>query len=265
MSGTFDHNGGIDPDAGRILDFLGKKGSGKSVYAMWFAMNFPYDLVVIDVAGDDGPDGPDVVTFSGTLGDGTIPETWPEHRRLHDDRGNPIRMIVRYIPDPGSETFLQDMDAVVGLAMKHGRCGLLIHEIGVAAPANRTQANMRRFLMANRHRSVTGFLCGPRAMAMDTLVLAQADLIFTFEMKGVADRQRIAESIGWNVKEYSEAVHQLGKHEYLRYDNNEPAPEAGQQDVRLVHFPPLPAVTVDKVLAWKAGQRPARITKAGLV
>lgn len=278
MSGTFDYNDGraIDPHAGRILVFLGKKGSGKSIMAMSFAMNYPYDLVVIDVAGDDGPEGPDVVTFSGTLADGTIPTTWPEHRRLFDDHGRPIRMILRFIPDPGSKTFLEDCDAVVGLAMKHGEktqraaggrggCGLLVHEIGVIAPANQTQPNMRRFLMANRHAGVTGFLCGPRSMAMDTLILAQADLVYTFEMKGVRDRQRIAESVGWNVVEFHEAVLELGPHEYLRYDNNEQAPARGGTDFRLLAFDPLPMEQVARVQAWKTGQRPERITKAVLV
>lgn len=264
MSGTFTlaSGTGIDPEAGRILVFLGKKGSGKSVYAMLFAQAYPFDLVVIDVAGDDGPQGPDVVTITGTLGDGTIPTTWPEHRRLFDRAGQPLRMILRFIPDHGSDTALDDMDAIVGLALRHGRCALLIHEIGVVAPANQTRPNMRRFLMANRHRQVTGFLCGPRSKAMDTLVLAQADLVIVFELKGVGDRQRIAESIGWNTAEFHEAVLALGLHEYLRYDNNEPAPRAGGADLRLVHFPALPAAKVAQVKAWAGGARPARVTQA---
>lgn len=268
MSGTFTHGGGIDPEAGRILDFLGKKGSGKSIFAMFYAMHFPGDVVVIDVAGDDGPVGPDVVTVTGRTGDPHFPPGWPEASRLYVD-GHAQRMIVRYIPDPGSETFLGDCDAIVGMAMDHGRrvgrCALLVHEIGVIAPANRTQPHMRRFLMANRHAHVTGFLCGPKSMAMDTLVLAQADLIYVFELKGIADRQRIAESIGWNVREFADAVHQLGPHEYLRYDNNELQPEPGAPDPRLLHFPPLPRSTVDAVLAWKTGVRPPAMAKAAVV
>jgi hypothetical protein len=268
VTGTFETDGSIDPSAGRILDFIGKKGSGKSVYAMYFAKNFPGDIVVIDVAGDDGPVGPDVVTITGKSGDPSFPPSWPEHARLYID-GKPQRMILRYIPDPGSDMFLADCDAIVGLAMAHGRemgrCLLLVHEIGVIAPANRTQPNMRRFLMANRHHHLMGALCGPKSMAMDTLILAQADLVFVFELKGVADRQRIAESIGWNAREFSAAVHDLGRHEYLRYDNNEPAPASGEVDRRLVHFDPLPASIVDQVLAWKDGKRSPALEKAMVV
>jgi hypothetical protein len=216
---------------------------------------YPYDKVVIDVAGDDGPTGPDIVQLSGTVD--TMDRKWPEYRRT-DDRP----MILRYVPDAGSPTFLEDMDAVVGMAMQHGHCAILIHEMGVLAQANRTPAHTRRLLMHNRHAHVTGIFCMPRPMTVDPLVIAQSDLIYTFELPNPADRRRVAEVAGWDVDDFDAGVHGLRPHGYLLFDANLPQPEDGQRDMRMLDMPPLPADVVASVKRWAAGRPAAPVLMA---
>jgi hypothetical protein len=248
MSGTFDQHGRIDTHRGIIATFIGKKRSGKSVMALLLFRSYPGDRVVIDVAGDDGPVGPDVVNLKGTVDD--LPHRWPEHLR---EDGKP--MTLRYCPDAGSPTFLEDMDCVVSLAMTHGDCCLLVHEAGRLAPANQTQPHTKRLLMHNRHQRVTALFCMPRSQGIDPLILSQSDLVYTFEVPNPADRRRIAETIGWNPRDFDDAVHDLGPHEYLRFDGNEMKPNQGDEDDRLLHFPPLPADVVNDVKRWTDGHR----------
>jgi hypothetical protein len=266
---TFDAHGQLDPARGVIVSCFGKKHSGKSIMALLIAQSYPYDIAVLDIAGDDGPmprkpgEGThDVVEIRGDAE--TLPRKWPEHLR-HEQRP----MIVRYVPDPGSATLLEDLDQVVGLAYNHSGnprpAMLLVHEVGVLAPANRTPPHVRRVLMHNRHRSLTVAFCGPRPMDIDPLVVSQADLVYTFELNNPADRRRIAENIGWNPREFDTAVHDLGPHEYLLYDHNIPKPPLGtrpEDDDRLVHRDALPADVVADVQRWQRGQ-PARQDTAG--
>lgn len=245
--GTFDRRGGIDPHRGVIVTCIGKKRSGKSVMGLMFFRAYPGDRVVIDVAGDDGPHGPDVVELHGTVDD--LPRRWPESQRHDNDP-----MTLRYVPDPGSPTYREDMDAVVALAMTHGDCCLLVHEAGTLAPVHQTLPHTRRLLMQNRHRRVTAIFCTPRSQGMDPLILSQADLVYTFAVPNPADRRRIADSIGWNPAQFDEGVHALGQHEYLRFDANE-----DDENSRLLHFPALPAEVVHDVLKWSSGYRPIQV------
>lgn len=256
MSGTFNDRGELEPSAAAIIAIFGKKGSGKSILGDAFGAAWPYDMVVVDVAGDDGPDprprqAPgthDVHVLTGSVDE--LPTSWPEHLR------NSRRpMILRYCPDAGSATEAEDMDAMVGLAYHHSSTDrpamLLIHEIGRVAPAGRTQPHMRRVVNHSRHRALTVVACGPRPLTVEPLVIAQADLVYTFELNQPADRQRVAENIGWEPREFSAEVHALGLHEHLRFDAREPKPEQdGDEDYRLVVLPALPPDVVAAAQAW---------------
>jgi hypothetical protein len=219
-------------------------------------------MVVIDVAGDDGPmpTKPGEGSYDRHVLRGAVhelPPRWPESLRRERRP-----MILRYVPDAGSPTFLEDMDAVVGLALSHSGnpnpVMILIHEIGRVCPANRTQPNMSRVLNHNRHHDLTLVACGPRPQTIDPLVLQQADLVYIFELNNPNDRRRVAESIGWDPKELDTEVAALGAHEYLRADAREPKPEQpGDEDYRLVSFAALPEDVVNQVNRWKNGDRTA--------
>lgn len=254
MSGTFNDDGELDISDGRLIFLTGKKKSGKSVMAKFIFSSYIGDRVIIDVAGDDGPFGDDIIDLHGTAQQ--LPEEWPEHRRLHDRDGHPLPMTLRYVPDAGSATFLEDIDTVLGMALAHsrqlkdkGQMGVLvlIHEIGVCCPANRTQPNMRRALMHNRHNHLSMLMCGPRPKDIDPLVLQQADLVYAFELLNKGDRERLAENVGWDAREWDEAMRELQRHEHLRFDANEEKPEQGAPDVRVVHMPALPEHIVNRV------------------
>lgn len=255
MAGTFDKNGELDPARGIIVAAFGKKHSGKSIVCLMLFRAYPYDRVVLDIAGDDGPVGPDVEQLHGTAED--LPRHWPEHLRRDGPDGRPLPMTLRYVPDPGSPTVLEDMDAVVGLVMQHGKktghCGLLVHEVGRLTTGNKTPPHTRRLLMHNRHHHVTAFLAGPRPQDIDTLVLAQSDLVYVFELPSPRDRQRVAETVGWPPRDFDAAVHDLGVHEHLLFDANVPKPEEGEEDLRLVHYPKLPADVVASTKRWAQG------------
>ncbi len=262
MSGSFKPDGSLDTSTGLVIANFGKKKSGKSVLALLLARSYPGDIVVLDIAGDDGPrpvpqqfwmDGAPksdpVHELTGSVDE--LPARWPEH--LREQHGQ--RMILRYVPDPGSSTFMEDMDAVVALAYSHGKCCLLVHEMGVLAPAGRVGPHTKRVLMHNRHRQLTVIACMPRPKGIDPLVLGQADLVYTFEVPQAMDCERIAEVIGWPAKDFAEGVHDLGPHEYLRFDANAEKPGNDQEDDRLCAFPALPEDVVVNTLAWANGRR----------
>lgn len=254
MSGSFNDKGELEISDGRLIFLTGKKKSGKSVMAKLIFSTYPADRVIIDVAGDDGPFGADVIEISGTAE--TLPEEWPEHRRPHDKDGRPLPMTLRYVPDAGSPTHLQDMDHVIGMTLAHsrrkkdsGEMGdlILIHEIGVVCPAHKTQPHMRRALMHNRHNGLTMLMCGPRPKDIDPLVLQQTDLVYAFELLNKQDRQRLAESVGWDPRDWDEAMAELQRHEHLRFDANEEKPLEGDEDLRVLHMPALPEHIVNRV------------------
>lgn len=255
MSGSFNARGELDIADGRLILCVGKKRSGKSILGLLIFRSYPWDKVVIDVAGDDGPMGPGIVEITGTVDE--LPRKWPEH--LRPQQGQP--MTLRYVPDAGSPTVTEDMDAVVGLAMHHGResghCCVLVHEMGRLARSNRTPPHTLRLLQHNRHNGATGIFCAPRVLTMDPLVGGQADVVYAFDLPQASDRKRLSEDIGWPAADLDEAIHDLARHEYLRYDSNEEKPEhESDDDWRLVHFPALPAEVADDVKRWTLGKGP---------
>jgi hypothetical protein len=251
MSGSFDDQGRLIIGDGLIVTVFGKKRSGKSALGLVLHASYPRDSIVIAANMDDGPfpDGERVHLVEGNVE--SLPRRWPEDLRPEPN----VPIVLRIQVDPGSPTFLEDQDAAVGLALTHGDCAVLVHEVGLLAPSNRVPPHTKRLLHANRHRGVTAILCGPRPITVDPLVIAQSDLVYLFEMQVKADRQRAAETMGWDEDDLAAALEDLGRFEYLRFDAQELKPAAGEQDIRVVHLPPLPEELVKRVSA-KPGERP---------
>ena len=134
MSGSFDRRGAPLWDQGLIVSCFGKKRSGKSVMGRVLFDSYPYDRVVISANRDDGPyvdPRRDVFLLRGNADD--LPVDWPE-----DWRRDGRRMTLRYEPDPGSATVLEDVDAVLGMARRRGHVCVLVHEVGLIAPVGRS-------------------------------------------------------------------------------------------------------------------------------
>lgn len=207
----------IDPRKGAtFVAIFGKKRSGKSVLAHRFWSTWPYDRLAIDPHNElDEPD-------THVLRD-------PLPMRLPGPLGDDERTSHRYVPDPGSRTYVDELDRAVGLAYNHRRTLLWLDEVGDLTRANYTPPYMRRALHQGRHRQLSMLMCGPRSIDINPLVIAQADLVYVFDMPHPRDRERVAAVIGYPPKAFDEAVHALGEHEYLRWDGHE-----------LVHFPKLP-------------------------
>lgn len=209
----------FDPGRSTFISVFGKKGEGKSVLARRFWDTWPRDGLCIDVTGDALKPEDVRASFRGD-----VPDLWPQPRR----DGEPVK--IRYVPDPGSATHLDDLDRAVGLALKRKGSLVWIDEVGIVSSGKqRTGPNMRRLLQQGRHQRLSAVFCGPRPIDIDPMVVSQSDVIYVFKLPNPADRRRIADMAGIEPKELDDAVFGLSQHHYLRWDGDE-----------LVQFPPLP-------------------------
>jgi len=74
---------------------------------------------------------------------------------------------------------------------------------------------------------------------IDGLTLVQADIVIILEVPKKADRERIADDIGWDQADFEAALDELPRWGYLQYDRRIPPPGPGEQDLRLLAYPPL--------------------------
>lgn len=203
---------------------VGRKGQGKSELAWLLWESWPYDRVVIDVTGDVGLVHPDPDTVDLEV---PPPSRWPAELKA----SGADRLSLRYVPDHADEAFAEDMDRVVGLAFSHGHCLLWIEEVGLVAPAGKVLPHTRKALHMGRHQDLWILTTGPRTMTVDPLVLAQADVVYVFDLPNPDDRKRLADAIGWNRADVDAAVAELDDHGYLRFV---------AKDHELSLWPPLP-------------------------
>lgn len=178
----------IDPDKNQIIVVVGRKGSGKSVWAREVFRNWPgVDKWVIDPHGDADP-GDDI----GTV---TVPRL-PTELPLPKRRGE--HTVTRWIANPGADDYREELDRAVGLALypRQRRTLTWIDEMGEVFPSNRVQGNARILLQQSRHYYASAILCGPRPVTVDPLVLAQADRVVMYDVPNPADVERMAAQIG---------------------------------------------------------------------
>jgi hypothetical protein len=213
----------LDPGKSTYCSFWGRKGSGKSELARFLFMSYPYDRLVIDPTHDVDLGDEKVDELQAPL-----PVRWPA-------RADNERSTLHYKPDAGSATYDDDLDRAVGLAYNHRRSLLWIDEGGELGSAHKTGPWFRRVLKMGRHRDLSLFVCDPRPVNVNPLILAQSDFVYVFDLPNPRDRERVAEMIGWDPKAFHDAVLGLPPHAYLRYDAR-----AEDDDDRLIEFPPLP-------------------------
>lgn len=213
--------GQLDPRKSCFVFVCGRKGTGKSELCKALFRTYPYDRLAIDPTHDLDDLGDDVIDIT------ELPGRFPE------PEDGKTRVSLRYLPDPGSPTYEDDLDRAVGLAFfnPHKRCFVLVDEIAEVTTANKTGPHMRRALHQGRHRNLTMAMAGPRSKDVNPLCIAQADYVYVFDLPHPLDRERVAANIGWPPNDFSDAVDTLGEHEYLRY-------EASTKE--LTSWPPLP-------------------------
>lgn len=215
-----------------FVSCFGVKGSGKSYAASWYWQSWPFDRLCIDSTGD-AEVGDDITERFSSADE--LPARFPSR---FDDGFGSRRERTTYVfhPDAGSSTALDDVDRALALAWHHPqrKCLVWIDEIGMICSANVSPPYLKRILMAGRHQGVSALFCGPRPQSIDVHVLLQSDLVYTFKLPNPNDKRRIADSIGWDPKEFAEAVDSLDfeRREYLLFD---------ARSRELVLMPPLPA------------------------
>ncbi|MFT3871021.1 MAG: hypothetical protein QM714_00005 [Nocardioides sp.] len=201
----------LNPDLNQILLVIGRKGSGKSVFAREVFISWPYiDKFVIDPTGDADP-GPGATTIR------TLPAQLPEGIRKGDFK------TTRWIADPSSKTYREDLDRAVGLALypKHRRVLLWVDEAGEVFPAGRTGPSARTLLQQSRHWYASLIACTPRPVTIDPLLLSQADRVVIYDLPHPRDRERVAAGIGVPPGDLNRALDETrarGPHWYLLYD-----------------------------------------------
>jgi hypothetical protein len=215
-----------DPRKAVHIFVTGKKGYGKTELAFHLFDSYPFDRLAIDPNADLKMP-PDTLELSSPL-----PTRWPVEDYREKFGREHKRQTLCFRPDPSLADWRDEMDRAVGLAFAHTKTCLFVDEAHEAFPANATPPHARRANRQGRHADLTEILATPRPMTIDPLCISAADYVYVFKLPNPADRRRVAENIGWDPKDFDDAVNGLAKFEFLKYDHL--ADE-------LLHFPPLPA------------------------
>lgn len=216
--------GQLDANDSSLILLVGRKKSGKSVIARNLYASYPYDKLAIDVNGDAEP-GDDAEPLRAPL-----PLQFPA-----DQDGRPRNL--HYRADPRSATYRDDLDRAIGLVLfpQERRAMVWLDEIGEVTTGNTTPPNLRLLLMQSRHHGpASALMCGPRPMNIDPLAVSQADRIYIFDLPNPADRQRLAENMGYPAARLNAELEETlrrGRFWHLLYD---------AETHRMFRMPPVP-------------------------
>jgi len=202
----------INPNKNQIIAVFGRKGSGKSVQAREIFRAWPgVDKLVIDPTGDADPG------LDGTAMFKRVPE------RLPSPPEGAQHVSARYVADPGSPTYKEDLDRALGLALfpKERRRLIWVDEAGEVFPTHLdARPNARIMLQQSRHWYTSLILCAPRPITLSPLCLAQADRVICYDLPNPADRERIANAIGWTPRDFAREMDEIrrrGEHWSMLY------------------------------------------------
>lgn len=253
----------IDPDSGAYMSSFGPKGHGKSELAVRLFASYPYNGLVIDHTGDFDPEGklteelsPALKAIADSIGahkdnlddmsDEEIDELLAAHRAAAIEawRGDPPKRFrkYRYQPNFLANDWLERSDNVVALAYLVGHCAIVLDEVGLGAPSNRTPRFTRQALHMGRHQRLSMLMPGPRPAELDPLVLNQSDVVTVHGQLHPLDVQRLSRHFGTSDRELASILESLqrferadsprdGVGEFLVFFRNE-------RDLAI--YPPLP-------------------------
>jgi hypothetical protein len=207
----------MDPEKPQMVSAWGSRGSGKSALNRELFRSYPFDKIVVDVNGNADP-GEDAEKITAPL-----PTRFPDAAAMLGTTRRARTLWFR--AHPGDKSYREHLDQAVGLALypQHRRVCLWAGEVGELQPHGRPGPHMRTALMQNRHYNVTCLFDGPRPMNVDPLTLAQSHFVAVFHLPNPRDRDRIADSIGFPPKRFTEACHaawRLDEHAFVLWDAN---------------------------------------------
>lgn len=199
----------IDPTKNQLMLSIGRKGSGKSVWAREAFRAWPgVDRFVIDPTGDAKPGSPRRPGQPESWRDdlnteelAKLPPRLPDRKQV-DVPGQGRRSVpgvYRWVANAQSPSYTDDLDRAVGLGLfpKDRKSLLWIDEAGDVFPSNSLGPNARTLLQQSRHYNCSALICCPRPVTINPLVLAQADRVIMFDVPGTSDRKRLAENLAW--------------------------------------------------------------------
>ena len=183
----------LDPHKNFIMSAFGRKGAGKTTWNRQLYRDYPLSKLCVDVNGEADP-GPEATVIRH-----------PEHRMPTWEKGKPAPNL-HYLADPGSDTYRDDLDRAIGMAMYPSSEQSLVWggEVGELCTGNRTGPHLRRLLMQSRHYRTSALFDGPRPVDIDKLVIAQSDYVAVFDLPDPDDRERVAKVIGYPPKRFAE-------------------------------------------------------------
>lgn len=214
----------LDPHRNFIVSAFGRKGAGKTTLNRTLFQDFPLSKLCVDVNGeaDPGPDSKRITTISRGM---------PRVGRDHPPAN------LHYVADPGSDTYRDDLDRAIGMAMYPSDQPSLVWggEVGELCTESSIGPHLRRLLMQSRHYKTSALFDGPRPKKIDPLVIAQSDFVAVYDLPNPADRQRVAETIGYPPARFSQECDETfrrGPYWHLLWST---------AAKRLYRCPPLPA------------------------
>lgn len=183
----------LDPRKNFIVSAFGRKGAGKTTLNRMLFRDYPLSKLCVDVNGeaDPGEESQKITTLERGM------------PRVREDQP-PANL--HYLADPGSVTYRDDLDRSIGMAMfpKDQHSLVWCGEVGELCTGNKSGPHLRRMLMQSRHYRTSALFDGPRPMDIDPLVLAQSDYVAIYDLPNPADRQRVAETIGYPPSRFNE-------------------------------------------------------------
>lgn len=191
----------INPADNQIIAFFGRKGSGKSQLAKELFRSWPgVDRLVLDSTGDADPGADLQPQILRSIPRPVNPEDevgLPAPPR--GPNGKPRPGVWWYIGNPMSTTFRDDLDRAVGMALfpRKRRALLWIDEARTVMPSNATGPAASTLLEQSRHFHTSALICCPRPVTVNPLLLAQADRVVVFDVPAKADRERLADTLGY--------------------------------------------------------------------
>jgi hypothetical protein len=221
-----DEHDSIDPKKSEFVIVLGRKGTGKSHFALNTASAWPGKILVIDVTNDVAPELTRMrVEYHRVK---SVPAKWPM-----DEEDKPYRVVV-WKPDSASTSFYGDVDRAFSLAFSTGSVMVWVDEVHTCCPQEKflQQPSLRRVLVEGRHRRVSLLACGPRPVYINRLWLSQSDHVVMFSVPQLDDRRAVVDNLGYD-RQHVEAMHaELREHEYLWFN---------QRRQQVTHYPAMPA------------------------